>query len=519
MSRLFLSGCRRSIGRQVAGRALMADYPIEPGGRRRCVFVTVLWGDWHREVFLNSNLPTMLAPGNLPALSTGIDSEYLLYTTPQDALKMNRHPAFQRLRSIVAVSPTLFTPSKTKNIFVLHHEIWRTATEHARQQQAFVLLMPPDVAWADGSFAHLRDVLTSGKRAIFMTYPRVVSETIVPALAERFPLDAGEAMVVPPKDLMALAVTHIHPLMAAYNRAATHFPVHPEMILWPVEGDGFLLRLLARELFCFEPGHYQLNAQSLLAQMPPDDEIHVFRDSREFLGVSFAPLWKDMEWYLAPRALEPLTVGRWWIHYDSPMNDRLSAINLRFTCGSAEEVRWRVAEARANLLLTHLRSAREFVRILITLDRMGHTRAAAFLAAALRVHGLARRWPHRGPFIVLAPSDDAFKRVAFNRVPGDGMSAAEVRHLIEEHVASRPAANVLRDDAELTALSGRGFRLGNFKNAQQCGDHLIVPVDDLLWPDHAADAAPSLGAKNLDAIALGTSSPTVAAGSGESTPG
>ena len=109
------------------------------------------------------------------------------------------------------------------------------------------------------------------------------------------------------------------------------------MILWPIEGDGFLLRLLARELFCFEPGRYALNAQSLLAQMPPDDEIHVFRDSREFLGVSFTPLWKDMEWYLARRQLDPLFVGRWWIEYDSPMNDYLSTVNLRFTCGTADE--------------------------------------------------------------------------------------------------------------------------------------------------------------------------------------
>jgi hypothetical protein len=454
----------------------MADFPITSNGRRRCVFVTVLWGDWHRETFLNSNLPTMLSPGNLPALSAGIDCEYLVYTTPQDALKMSRNRAFQRLCSIVPVSLKLFTPSKTKNIFNLHHDIWRKATKHARRQQAFILLMPPDVAWADGSFARLRNVLTFGKRAIFMTYPRVVSETIVPALAERFPRDAGEAMIVPPKDLMALAITHIHPLMAAYNRAAAHFPIHPEMILWPIEGDGFLLRLLARELFCFEPGRYPLNAQSLLAQMPPDNEIHVFRDSREFLGVSFTPLWKDMEWYLAPRPLDPLFVGRWWIDYDSPMNDRLSAVNLHFTCCTAEESRWRLAEAQADVLLTHLRSAREFVRILMTLNRMGHTRAAAFLAAALRVHGLARRWPHRGPFVVLAPTDEAFDESGFNRVPGDGLSRAETRRIIDAHIAVIGTRQIEVRQTVRT-LAGRDVRLDNIDSAERCGENnIVVPV-------------------------------------------
>ena len=75
--------------------------------------------------------------------------------------------------------------------------------------------MPPDVAWADGSFAQLRAALEGGKRAIFMTYPRVISETIVTALVDRFPRNSDDAMTVPPNDMMALAIRHIHPLMAA----------------------------------------------------------------------------------------------------------------------------------------------------------------------------------------------------------------------------------------------------------------------------------------------------------------
>ena len=346
-------------------------------------------------------------------------------------------------------------PSRTKNIFSLQHEIWQAATEHAQRRGAFILHMPPDVAWADGSFACLRAALEAGKRALFMTYPRVVSELIGPTMAEHFPLNAHQARTIAAKDMMALAVTHIHPLMAAYDRAAVHFPIHPEMILWPIEGDGFLLRLLARELFCFEPGRYALNSQSLLAQMPPLEEIHVFRNTLEFLGVSFTPLWKDMEWYLARRQLDPLFVGRWWIDYDSPMNDHLSTVNLHFTCGTADQARWRSAESRADALFAHLRSAREFVRILMTLTRMGHSRAAAFLASALRVHGLARRWPHRGPFVVLAPSDEAFERSGFNRVPGDGMSSSEARKIIEAHVAVLPASASVDEGQSIRTLSGR----------------------------------------------------------------
>jgi hypothetical protein len=456
----------------------MANYPDGSGKRRRCVFVTVLWGSWHREIFLNTNLPTMLAPGNLPALNAGVDCEYLVYTTPEDALEMSRNRSFQRLREIVQLSLKLFTPSKTKNVFNLQHEIWGKAIEHARRRQAFILLMPPDVAWADGSFARLGGAIASGKRAIFMTYPRVVSETMLPALAERFPLQADAAMTVPPRELMKQVISHIHPLMAAYDRASAHFPIHPEMIIWPIEGDGFLLRLLARELFCFEPGRYPLNAQSLLAQIPPDNEIHAFDDSREFLGVSFTPLWKDMEWYLAPRELDPLSIGRWWLDYESPINDRLSAINLRFTNGAADESRWRVAEARADRLIAHLRSAREFVRVLMALNQMGLTRAAAFLAAALRVHGLARQWPHRGPFLVLAPTDQAFERAKFVRTPGDDMNMAQSVRMLKSHLAVSPTGKI-EDGQTIQTLMGSSVQLRGTQNARHSGDNIVLPIDTL----------------------------------------
>ena len=458
------------------------------GSRTCCVFVTVFWGDWHRGMFADANLPTMLAPGNLPALAAGIDCEYLIYTTAKDAAEIKRDPAFERLQSLLPVTLKVFMPSKTKHPITLHHDIWRQATKHARRREACILLMPPDVAWADGSFARLRIAFEAGKRAMFMAYPRVVSETFVPAVIRQFRRGADQSAIISAPELMALAMTHIHPLMAAYSRFSTHFPIHPEMILWPVEGDGFLLRLLARELFCFEPGRYQLNAKSLLAQRPPDKEIQVFRDSREFLGVSLTPLWKDMEWYLRRSRIDPLFTGRWWITYDSPLSDYISAFDLRFTCGKGDEMCWRKAGQQARNMLTYIRSAREFMRVLMTLGEIGHSRSASFLASALRVHGLARRWAHRGPFVVLAPDDAAFEAAGFNRVPGDGMSAAEARVIIEAHVAPRPS-RLGEGQAELTTLAGETFRLDDLEAARPCGENLVVPVRTFLYRPTAARVA------------------------------
>ncbi len=459
----------------------MVDPLIRSNDRICCVFVTVFWGSWHRGMFLNANLPTMLAPGNLPALAAGIDCEYLIYTTAKDAAELEGDPAFARLRSLLPVTIKLFTPSKSKHPITLHHDIWRQATRHAQQRGAFILLMPPDVAWADGSFAGLRAALKAGKRAIFMTYPRVLSETFVPAMIERFRPGADQSVAIPAPEMMALVITHLHPMMAAYSRSSSHFPIHPEFILWPIEGDGFLLRLLARELFCFEPGRYPLNAESLLAVRPAAEETHVFSDSRAFLGVSFTPLLKDAEWYLRSRRLEALLVGRWWMYYDSPSNDFISTFDLRFTCGTADETRWRKAERQAKSLLTHLRAVREFLRIEAELRRMGLWRAASFLTSALSLHGLARRWAHRGPFIVLVPTDKALKRAGFGDKLEDVKSTAEALRMIEAHVAVSPESSLGSQDSDLTTLAGRRFRLQRGTAARRCGDNLVVPIETVLY--------------------------------------
>jgi hypothetical protein len=186
-----------------------------------------------------------------------------------------------------------------------------------------------------------------------------------------------------------------------------------------------------------------------------------------------------MEWYLALNRVDPLFIGRWWLSFDSPANDRISAINLRFGCGDGDERAWRRAELSADALMIHLRSAREFNRILTTLTQMNHTRAAAFLGSALRLQGLARRWPHSEPLVVLAPTDDAFDRAKFERIPGDGISIAETRRIVEAHVAMIPTPGEISEDQMVITLAGETRRLTNTARAVRSRNNVVLPVDTI----------------------------------------
>ena len=111
------------------------------------------------------------------------------------------------------------------------------------------------------------------------------------------------------------------------------------------------------------------------------------------------------------------------------------------------------------------------------LVQMNHRRAAEFLASALRVQGLARRWPHRGPFVVLAPTDEAFERANFKRIPGDGISPADTRTVVEAHVAAIPAPGNIAEGQMITTLAGRAVPLMNTSRAVHARDNVILPVE------------------------------------------
>jgi hypothetical protein len=92
----------------------------------------------------------------------------------------------------------------------------------------------------------------------------------------------------------------------------------------------------------------------------------------------------------------------------------------------------------------------------------------------LRVCGLASRWPHRGPFLVLAPTNDAL--TGFNRLPGDGLTAVQARKVIEAHTAVLPAAARIEDGQMVKTLSGRTLQLANTGDAVRSGDNVVLPV-------------------------------------------
>lgn len=477
--------------------------------RRRVLMVTVVWGEWYLKAHLELNLPTLLAEGNLPAFCAAADVGYVILTRAADVETIRRSPVIAAVSRLMPVDIRVIADSETENPIAAHQRAWARATEEAKQTGRYVLFMPPDVAWSDGSFRHLARLLDDGYAALFMTYLRVVAETFAPA-ARRHLDPADLRLALPARALVALSLRHVHPLMAAHMRDSPYFPVHPEMVVWPVPGEGLAVRCLARELFLFDPGRIDISQQLLVGGGFDRRMLRFVDDSDDLYAVSLAPLGKDVEWHLVPGPPDPLAVARWWLIYDSPVNDVIASSFLRWHAGDITPRRWdRVARA-SMLWVRRMMALREGMRVWQHLVDSRSWAAAAVAALALRLAVLPRALAGGAGqgAIVFVPAEEALRHQ--QRIPAgplhdaDRLGAALRRHVVFEPtlpIADLQARLAIGQTLVLRSAAGEdlavardaaGLKVGGRRvigEPRRAGRHLLYTIDGVLEGAYAGPTA------------------------------
>lgn len=419
-------------------------------------FSTVVWGQWHTGVFLDANLPSLLATGNLPAFAAQHDVTYRIHTTPADAARIAASPSFRAANEIVPFEIIRCSLDNIREPIGMHHALWRRSIEEARKAAASILFVPPDVIWADGSLRHVAEHFTRGKRAVFMTYMRVVSETALPAVVGRYRKGGDAVLTASPRELVDIALEHIHPLTLTYRRDSANFPSHPEFILWPVPGEGFLMRVLVRELFAYDPSLIHLNERSLPAHALDPELVHFITDSDDLFSLSLAPVLKDVEWYIRPQQLDPVKVGSWWLAHDSLANDWAANHYFHVHRGQKTRENWRQLERQSDVLMRRIAGAREVLRVISALTDKNVQRVRQLLAQVLLETKLAEIVGPGGAATLLLPHNRAISR--WNQAAGDILLATGTgRELIEavlDHVILGDITLVPGRPAELRTAAG-----------------------------------------------------------------
>lgn len=375
--------------------------------KHKLLVVTAMWGPWHISKFTDLNLPTLLADRNFPALGERCEITYLVYTSQKDMDQVQAATGLLALKQYMDLQFRVIPADLLADPILAHHRVWAEATLQAKKEGSFILMMPPDVAWSNGSFEYVSGLLEAGKKAIFMTYLRVESESFTIALKNR--QQPGKAAItVSGPELVEISMHTLHPLMAAYLRDSSHFPIHPEMMHWTVPHEGLICRVLAREMFIYDPSIIDLNSINLLATNLDLDAIHMVDDSDDLFAVSLAPQDKEFEWYRWPRTANTIAVSEWWLDYDSWINDYISGFKVRWHYRPVTEAVWQARELGGDLFLRRAATLREGRRLFHVARSLGCTKAASVIAAAVQSGVISRTARGRGGALVFLPVNAAF---------------------------------------------------------------------------------------------------------------
>ncbi len=261
-------------------------------------FITPVWGEKYTKQFLEVSLPCQLSPRNLGSFrDRTVSDKYNIYTTSEDAATIKAAPVFPKLLETIHTEIHLIdkdieelkrNKENKYDLLTICHS--RGIREALKEQAAFVSLCA-DMLFSDGSFASLQALVENGKRLVAVGSYRVVSDTFVPVLQEKFYSINDYTISVPPADFVELSLNHIHQdtKSACVNGASfcDHWPAH---IYWQVPEGGIIQRgLHLHPLMIFPTSSHAtldpsagmgIDGYDYMARAVPNyDDVYVVNDS------------------------------------------------------------------------------------------------------------------------------------------------------------------------------------------------------------------------------------------------
>jgi hypothetical protein len=256
-----------------------------------------VWGHRYVRQFLEIGLPTLMAPGNVPALAASLPSEFEILTSAADESYIRQHPVFLHLAEICRVSirpiDHLITAGNNSTTLTLAYTEAIRAAGPAMLDTCFFFLVS-DYIVADGALASVLARVRAGVGAILVGNFQVTAEEAMPWLRERIARAPG-ATAIPARELMRWALGHLHPATLAntVNVSLTH-NAHTNRLFWRVGDDTLLGRFYLMHMIAIRPEliDFRIGAScdySFVPEMCPSGNVSVITDSDEFLVVEMQP--------------------------------------------------------------------------------------------------------------------------------------------------------------------------------------------------------------------------------------
>lgn len=251
--------------------------------------VTVVWGADFRQLFVDVCVPNQLTAGNVGALPPG--SRYRVFTSPEDAEFLNASPALRQASELMPVD-VIAVPGLSddhEDRFVKMTACHSRALVDAATSDAALIFLSPDLVMSEGTFGALVRRHRAGARAVACVGIRVQRETFVAALRGR------DGWAIPPRELVALALEHLHSFTRAHMIDGSRTAWRPTGVYWNVPGEGILARGFYLHPLMVDPSRRDvmpggtIDQHYLVHACPDRTRIHVVTDSDELVVFEMSP--------------------------------------------------------------------------------------------------------------------------------------------------------------------------------------------------------------------------------------
>jgi hypothetical protein len=256
-----------------------------------------IWGHAYSRKFLEVALPTWLAAGNLPAISTIAPTEFVLLTSREDEIYIRTHPAFKRLSDICATEvhfiDHLITGSNYSTTITLAYAEAVRATGEDMLDTCFLFLVS-DYIVADGSFRSVVERIQVGRSGVLVGNFQVVEEEALPWLTHMQQANPS-VLQLEPRNLMSWALSHLHPATVAntVNYPITHND-HTNRLFWRVDNQTLIGRFYLMHMIAIRPElrDFIIGSScdySFIPEMCPSNNVEIITNSDDYLVIELQP--------------------------------------------------------------------------------------------------------------------------------------------------------------------------------------------------------------------------------------
>ena len=264
----------------------------------RLHFLVFALGSNATDLLLATLLPNQITAGNLGAFRNARDCRYRIYCSERDAPRIAAAPVTAKLRDLIATDIVAMPDigagtgraAAEADLVRCHQEAVATAED----ANAGIIFLPGNAVWSEGAFRRATDLYDSGAAAVLVLGLAVVRETFQPAFNERF-LEPAAPAATGARDLLRLALGHLHPMTKALFSDAPQAPKHPSHVIWRAGDQGMAVKAFRLRPLLIVPKFPGSLVREPLDQdywrkaCPDPTRIHVVKDSDEICKVVLEP--------------------------------------------------------------------------------------------------------------------------------------------------------------------------------------------------------------------------------------